>query len=64
MNEQEKIMLLSYNVIRREVRNFQRDTDDSELGNYVRGVVDLQTEIYSCYMREMQEERVKNAERI
>lgn len=36
----------AYNVIRREVRNFQRTTTDAELGNYVRGVVDLQSELY------------------
>jgi hypothetical protein len=29
-----------------EVRRFDRTTTDSELANYVRGVVDLQTDLY------------------
>ncbi len=45
MNEEE-IERLAYRLIRREVRRFDRATTDSELANYVRGVVDLQTELY------------------
>lgn len=36
----------AYRLIRIEVRRFDRETNSSELGNYVRGVVDLQTEIF------------------
>ena len=45
MNEDE-IERLAYRLIRREVRKFDRTTTDGELANYVRGVVDLQTELY------------------
>ena len=40
------IQLLAYKLIRREVRKFDRSTSDAELGNYVRGVVDMQTELF------------------
>lgn len=36
----------AYRLIRIEARRFDRTTTDSELGNYVRGIVDLQTELY------------------
>ena len=36
----------AYRLIRIEVRRFDRTTTDSELANYVRGVVDLQTQLY------------------
>ena len=36
----------AYRLIRIEVRRFDRNTTDSELGNYVRGVVELQTQLY------------------
>ena len=45
MNE-DTIERLAYRLIRRETRRFDRTTSDSELANYVRGVVDLQTELY------------------
>ena len=36
-----------YRIIRRECRNFQREsTDDAGLGCFVRGVVELQTILY------------------
>ena len=43
----EQIELIAYKLIRREVNKFDRTTTDSELGNYVRGVVQMQTELYS-----------------
>ena len=43
---EEAIERMAYRLIRREVRRFDRITTDSELANYVRGVVDLQTELY------------------
>lgn len=42
----EELQLMAYALIRAEVRRFNRKTSDSELGNYVRGVVDMQTELY------------------
>ncbi len=48
----EQLELEAYRVIRREVRDFERMTSDAELGNFVRGVVDLQFELY----RRLQEE--------
>jgi hypothetical protein len=46
------VELLAYRLIRIEVRRFDRTTTDSELANYVRGVVDLQTQIYDEICRE------------
>lgn len=44
---EETIEKIAYRLIRKEVRRFDRTTTDSELANYVRGVVDLQTDLYS-----------------
>ena len=41
------VELAAYRLIRIETKRFDRESSDAELGNYVRGVVDLQTEIYS-----------------
>lgn len=46
MNEDE-LELIAYRLIRRACRRFDRTTTDSELANYIKGIVDLQTEIYS-----------------
>lgn len=45
MNE-EMIERLAYKLIRKEVKKFERTTTDSELANYIRGVIDLQMELY------------------
>ena len=50
MNE-EIIEKMAYRLIRKEVRRFDRTTTDSELANYIRGVVDLQTDLYSDLTR-------------
>lgn len=42
----EKLVITAYDVIRRETRRYNRESNDAELGNYVKGVVDLQTELY------------------
>ena len=42
---EEMIERLAYRLIRIEVRKFDR-AGDIEVANYVRGVVDLQTELY------------------
>lgn len=44
----EEIELMAYRLIRIETRRFDNDRENvSELGKYVQGVVDLQTEIYA-----------------
>lgn len=40
------IQLEAYRLIRRKARNMVEPVDDATLGSYVRGVVDLQTELY------------------
>ena len=52
---EEAIERLAYRLIRIEVRRFDRITTDSELANYVRGVVDLQTQLYAEVERESNE---------
>ena len=51
----EELQLTAYRVIRREVNCFERTTNDAELGNFVRGVVALQTELYSRMENECSE---------
>lgn len=45
MNEQ-NTELEAYRLIRRKARNMLEPVDDATLGAYVRGVVDLQTELF------------------
>ena len=45
MNNQ-TIQLEAYRLIRQKARNMVEPVDDVMLGSYVRGVVDLQTELY------------------
>lgn len=43
----EDIQLMAYRLIRRETQRFDRDlNDERSLGFYVKGVVELQTELY------------------
>lgn len=58
-----EIMLVAYNVIRREVTDFQRTTTDAELGNYVRGVVNLQSELFSIQQKKNYEDRIKEGDK-
>lgn len=51
MSEQE-IELIAYRLIRIACRRFDRTTTDSELANYIKGIVDLQTEIYISIPKE------------
>ena len=53
---EEAIERLAYRLIRIEVRRFDRITTDSELANYVRGVVDLQTQLYAEVERQSNED--------
>ena len=51
----------AYRLIRIEARRFDRTITDSELGNYVRGVVDLQTELYG-ELNKVESEVASNAD--
>ena len=42
---QDEIIQMAYRLIRIETRRFDRTTTDSELANYVKGIVDFQTEL-------------------
>lgn len=53
---------MAYRLIRIEVRRYDRETTDSELANYVRGVVDMQTELYSETIREINEQHTRKVE--
>ena len=52
----EELAVECYRVIRREARSFDRTTNDTELGNFVRGVIELETMIYSEQERRNREE--------
>ena len=43
---EEEIELIAYRLIRIETNRFDRRNNDTELGNYVRAIVDMQTELY------------------
>lgn len=46
----EKLKNISFDLIRHYIRNFENeDKTDGEKGNYVKGVVDLYTEILYFY---------------
>ena len=46
----EKLKNMSFDLIRHYIRNFENeDKTDEEKGNYVKGVVDLYTEILYFY---------------
>ena len=41
------VKILGFDLIRRKARDYVNPVSDETLGAYVRGVVDLETEIYS-----------------
>lgn len=51
------IQLEAYRLIRRKARDMVETVDDVTLGSYVRGVVDLQTELYK-----LSDEKAKSEE--
>jgi len=59
MNEQ-ITQLEAYRLIRKKARNMLEPVDDATLGAYVRGIVDLQTELYG--LSTVKEEVRKNKE--
>lgn len=58
MTELEKLKITAFDVIRHEVRNFERTTTDSEVGHYVRGVLDLFCEL----MTDIQNDTIKDSD--
>ena len=51
----EKLKNMSFDLIRHYIRNFENeDKTDGEKGNYVKGVVDLYTEILSFHQNIIQ----------
>ena len=54
---EETIERMAYRLIRIEVKRFDRTTTDSELANYVRGVVDLQTQLYEEFNKSESENK-------
>lgn len=58
----DELQLEAFRLIRREARRFDRETNDSELGNYVRGVVDLETEIYAQLLKSNESNENKKSE--
>ncbi|MBR2832987.1 MAG: hypothetical protein IKE75_00860 [Bacilli bacterium] len=51
----EKLKDISFDLIRHYIRNFENeDKTDGEKGSYVKGVVDLYTEILSFHHYQMQ----------
>ena len=53
MKLEEEIELIAYRLIRIEARKFDRDTSDSEFANYVRGIVDMQTNMHANLLLEL-----------
>ena len=49
------IQLEAYRLIRIKARDMVHPVDDETLGSYVRGVVDLQTELYDLVLKEQKE---------
>lgn len=56
------IQLEAYRLIRKKARDMVEPVDDATLGSYVRGVVDLQTELYK--LSEKTESEKKNDNKI
>ena len=48
----EQIELEAFRQIRRKVRDFTYDSSNDEIAGYVKGVVDLETELYSILLKD------------
>ena len=51
------IQLEAYRLIRTKARDMVNPVDDATLGSYVRGVVDLQFELYKLSLSEVESEK-------
>ena len=50
----EQIELEAFRQIRRKVRDFTDESSNDEIAGYVKGVIDLETELYSILLKEKQ----------
>lgn len=57
MNKQ-IIQLKSYRLIRKKAKDIVHPVDDAMLGSYVRGVIDLETELYNYNLSEKPESEI------
>lgn len=48
----EQIEIESFRQIRKKVRDFTDESSNDEIAGYVKGIVDLETEIYSLLLKE------------
>ena len=53
----EQIELEAFRQIRRKVRDFTDESSNDEIAGYVKGVVDLETELYSILLKEKQSQK-------
>ena len=56
------IQLEAYRLIRKKARDIVEPVDDAMLGSYVRGVVDLQTELYELKDKAVKEDKEGESE--
>ena len=48
----EQIELEAFRQIRRKIRKYDDESTNDEIAGYVRGIVDLETELYSMLLNE------------
>lgn len=48
----EQLELEAFRQIRQKVRNVEDDSSNDEIAGYVRGIVDLESELYSILLKE------------
>ena len=53
-----QLQLLAFMQIRRKLNNFEDKLSNDEIAGYVKGVVDLDTEMYSALVREVIEVKI------
>ena len=54
------IQLEAYRLIRKKARDIIDSVDDLTLGSYVRGIVDLQTELYKLNEENKSEDKIRD----
>ena len=53
-----QLQLLAFMQIRRKLNNFEDKLSNDEIAGYVKGVVDLETEMYSALVKEVIEVKI------
>ena len=54
----EELELEAFRQIRRKVKNAEDDSSNDEIAGYIKGIVDLETELYSMILKEL---RISNS---